>query len=341
LDGTRLRALVTGGAGFIGSHLVDRLVDAGHDVIVLDNFSTGRARNLSHTRSRPNFQLVRGDIRRIPRSLVKRLRRVDGVCHLAALTSVQESIKDPVSTTEVNVTGTLNVLAAAKALKAERVMFASSAAVYGTPRAFPISEEASVSPISPYGASKAASELYLGSFEENHGIEAFSLRYFNVYGPRQTPSEYAGVISTFAKRALQQQPLQIFGDGSQTRDFIYVSDVVDATIAALEKPLKGKVFNIATGSEITILELAKTVKKITNSGSDLKLGPPRSGDIARSVADITKARNELGFAPRKSLDQGLFATIRWLAQEDHSGPADRHTPATNAQKKADHRKHTC
>ena len=314
LAGIRLRILVTGGAGFIGSHLADRLVDAGHDVIVLDNFSTGRTRNLSHSRGRLNFRLVRADIRRIPRSFVKRLGRVDRVAHLAAATSVRQSVRDPVSTTGVNVIGTLNVLEVAKKLKAERVVFASSAAVYGTPRAFPIAEDASISPISPYGASKAASELYLRAFEENHGIEAVSLRYFNVYGPRQTPSEYAGVISIFAKRALNRQPLQIFGDGSQTRDFIYVSDVIDATVTALEKNLKSRAFNIASGKEITILELAKTMQEIIQAGSELKFSPSLAGDIARSIADVTRARSELGFIAGTSMKDGLSTTVQWLAQ---------------------------
>jgi UDP-glucose 4-epimerase len=309
-----LRILVTGGAGFIGSHLADRLVDAGHDVIVLDNFSTGRTRNLSHSRGRSNFQLVRADIRRIPRSFVRRLGRVDRVAHLAAATSVQQSVRDPVSTTEVNVIGTLNVLGAAKALKAERVVFASSAAVYGTPRTFPIAEDANISPISPYGASKAASELYLRAFEENHGIEAVSLRYFNVYGPRQTPNEYAGVISIFAKRALNRQPLQIYGDGSQTRDFIYVSDVIDATVTTLEKNLKSRAFNIASGREITILELAKMMQEIIQTGSELKFSPSLAGDIARSVADVTRARSELGFIAGTPIKDGLSTTAQWLAQ---------------------------
>jgi UDP-glucose 4-epimerase len=335
LDGVQLKVLVAGGAGFIGSHLVDRLVDADHDVIVLDNFSTGRTTNLSNSLGRPNFRLVRADIRNIPRSLVKRLKRVDRVVHLAALTSVQGSIRDPVSTTDVNVVGTLNVLKAAKALKAERVVFASSAAVYGAPQAFPIAEDASISPISPYGASKAASELYIGSFEENHGVEGVSLRYFNVYGPRQTAGQYAGVISIFAKRTLNQQPLHIFGDGSQTRDFIYIYDVVSATIAALENPLKSRAFNIATGNEITILQLAKTMQRITQSRSDLKLGPPRSGDIARSVADVTKARNELGFTSRASLNQGLSATIEWLARENHAKRKGQCTAVRTGQEKTD------
>ena len=314
-----MRILVTGGAGFIGSHLVDRLIDASHDVIVLDNFSTGKARNLSHSQRSPNLRLMRADIRRISQSLLKRLRRVDRVCHLAAVTSVQQSIRDPVFTTEVNVVGTLNVLEVAKALKAERVVFASSAAVYGTPRTFPISEDASISPISPYGASKAASEHYLRSFEENHGIEAVSLRLFNVYGPRQTPGQYAGVISIFAKRALNHQPLQIFGDGSQTRDFIYVSDVIDATIAALDKNLRSRVLNIASGAETTILELAKMIQEIAKSQIESKFSPRLAGDIARSVADITRARNELDFAPRISLADGLSATIQWLAQKRSVG----------------------
>lgn len=319
-----MRVLLTGGAGFIGSHLVDRLVDAGHDVVVLDNFSTGRARNLSHSRNRPNFQLVRADVRRIPRSLVKRLRRVERVCHLAAMTSVQQSVRDPVFTTEVNVVGTLNVLETAKALKAERVVFASSAAVYGTPRAFPIREDANISPISPYGASKAASELYLRAFEENHKIETVSLRYFNVYGPRQTPNQYAGVISKFARRALQQKPLEIYGNGSQTRDFIFVSDVVDATVAALEKNLRDRVFNIASGTETTILELAKTIQRIAGSRSDLKFCPPQTGDIARSIADTTKAQNEIGSTARTPLQMGLSATTKWLAETDRARRADRH-----------------
>jgi UDP-glucose 4-epimerase len=246
--------------------------------------------------------------------LLKRLKRIDRVVHLAALTGVQQSIQDPVSTSEVNVFGTLNVLEAAKVLKAERVVFASSAAVYGTPRTLPIAEDANISPISPYGASKAAAELYLGSFEENHGIEAVSLRYFNVYGPRQTASQYAGVISIFAKRALDQQPLQIFGDGSQTRDFIFVSDVVDATMTSLEATPENRAFNIASGNEITIVELAKAIQRITGSRSELKFCPPRSGDIARSVAHTTRAAKELGFKTRTSLDDGLSSTIRWFVQ---------------------------
>jgi UDP-glucose 4-epimerase len=309
---------VTGGAGFIGSHLVDHLVDAGHEVVVLDNFSTGKIRNLAHSLGHRNFRFVRADIRRLPRSLLKNLKKVDTVCHLAAVTSVPESVINPVFTTEVNVIGTLNVLETAKALKAERVVFSSSSAVYGTPLAYPIPETASISPISPYGASKAASELYLGSFEENYGIETVSLRYFNVYGPRQRPGEYAGVISIFGRKALQHQPLQIYGDGSQTRDFIYVSDVVDATIAATERTLKRRVFNIASGHETSILELGRAIQKIVKSHSNLKFCPARTGEVARSVADTSRARKELRLVGGTKLDDGLSMTIKWLARKADS-----------------------
>jgi len=305
----------------MGSHLTERLVTAGHKLYVLDNFSTGRMDNLSGIRSSRNLKIVKGDIRRIHRALTKMPKRIDAICHLAAVTSVQQSIRKPILTTEVNLTGTLQVLEAARKLDADRVVFASSAAVYGTPRAFPIREDANISPISPYGASKAASELYLRAFEENHKIEAVSLRYFNVYGPRQTASQYSGVISIFAKRALNQQPLQIFGDGSQTRDFIFVSDVVDATMASLEMTPENRTFNIASGNETTILELAKVVQRITGSPTGLEFLPPRTGDIPRSVADTARAKKELGFEARTSLEDGLSATIGWFMRQKRTKPA--------------------
>jgi len=304
-----MRILVTGGAGFIGSHLVGRLIANGHHVTVLDNFSTGKRNNLANILGSKSLVIARGDIRRIHCSLPK-LERVDGVCHLAAVTDVQDSIRDPVLTSEVNVIGTLQVLGAARKLRAERVVFASSAAVYGSPSRFPVTEDVDLVPISPYGASKAASEMYCGSFEENHGLETVSLRYFNVYGPRQTSSQYSGVISVFARRLLRKLPLRIFGDGSQSRDFIYVADAVDATVAALEKPLRSRVFNIGSGRETTILELAKKMQQVADISSDLRFEPPREGDIKRSVADISRARSELNFFPRSSLHAGLTATIQ-------------------------------
>jgi len=310
-----VRAVVTGGAGFIGSHLVDRLVTNGHDVFVLDNFSTGTTRNLSEVRHSRNVEIIRADIRRISRSSLKRLRRVDGVCHFAALTSVQDSIKDPIHTSDVNVIGTLRVLEAAQALRAERVIFASSAAVYGSSETFPVTETARLAPISPYGASKASSELYCKSFEENHGIEAVSLRYFNLYGPRQTSGQYSGVISIFARRLIRGRPLTIFGDGSQTRDFVFVKDAVDGTVAALtEGTPRSRVFNIASGKETTVLDLARTMQEITGTKLDLEFKPARRGEIRRSVADITRAQTELGFRPSTTLQDGLSATIEWSAR---------------------------
>ena len=305
----RMRLLVTGGAGFIGSHVVEELVVSGHEVCVLDNFTTGKMRNLSGVLGSKNLKIARADVRRIPGSLIRKLRRIDGVCHLAAVTDVQESIKNPILTSDVNLMGTLKVLETARELKAKRVVFASSAAVYGMIKRFPVTEDASVAPISPYGASKAASELYCRAFEENCGIETVSLRYFNVYGPRQVSGQYSGVISIFARRLLRGQPLTIFGDGSQSRDFVYVDDVVEATIRALQGTFQSKVFNIASGSETTIHRLAKIMQGLVGQRQEVKFLPPRLGDPHRGVADITKACRELGFNPRTSLKDGLSATI--------------------------------
>jgi UDP-glucose 4-epimerase len=313
-----MRLLVTGGAGFIGSHLVDRLIADGHDVCVLDNFSTGRMKNLSGVLGSTNLRIVRTDVRRIPRTLVRTLRRVDGICHLAAMTDIQESIRNPILTSDVNLMGTLRVLEIARRLKAERVVFASSAAVYGMIERFPVTEDASVAPISPYGASKAAAELYCRAFELNYGIEALSLRYFNVYGPRQCSGQYSGVISIFARRILRGKPLPIFGDGSQSRDFVYVNDVVDATIRALQGTFQSRVFNIARGTEITIHKLAEIMQELVGRRPGVKFLPPRTADPDRGVADIAKTRRELGFNPRTSLNDGLNATIQWIRDQRQS-----------------------
>ena len=315
-----MRLLVTGGAGFIGSHLVDRLVADGHEVFVLDNFSTGKTKNLSAVTGCENFRVTRTDIRRIPGSLIRRLRRIDGVCHLAALTDPQDSINNPALTNDVNVAGTLTVLESARKLGAKRVVFASSAAVYGMIDRFPVREDSSMAPISPYGASKAASELYCRAFEENYGIETVSLRYFNVYGPRQISGHYSGVISTFAHRILRGEPLTIFGDGTQSRDFVHVNDIVDATIRALKRTTQSRVFNIASGTETTITKLAETMQELEGRRTGLNFLPKRLGDPYRGVADITKARRELGFHPRTSLRDGLSATLQWYRNQQQATP---------------------
>jgi len=306
--------LVTGGAGFIGSHLVERLVTDGNDVTVLDNLSTGKKSNLSSVLRSKGLVIKRADIRRIPYLLAKNLGKVDRVCHMAAMTSVQGSIKHPVLTSEVNLIGTLRVLETARRLKAERVVFASSAAVYGSPRTVPITEGANTAPVSPYGASKAASELYCRSFEANHGIETVSLRYFNVYGPRQRSGQYSGVISIFSRGIHQKLPLRIFGDGSQSRDFVFVSDAVAGTVAALEKErIQSRVFNIASGRETTILQLARTMQEVAKGApSNLRFEPARRGEVYRSLADITRAQTELGYSPTVPLPDGLSKTMKWF-----------------------------
>jgi UDP-glucose 4-epimerase len=313
-----MRVLVTGGLGFIGSHLVDRLLMEGHYVCVLDNFSTGTTKNLAGAIGSENLKIVRSDVRRIPSSLHRELRTVDRVCHLAAVTDVQESIKNPILTTDVNLMGALRVLETARKLRAERVIFASSAAVYGMIERFPVGEDAMMAPISPYGASKAASELYCRAFEENYGIETVSLRYFNVYGPRQHSGQYSGVIAKFARRILRGQPITIFGDGSQSRDFVFVSDVADATIRALQGAFQSRVFNIASGTETTVIDLAGIMQELVGRRSELKFQPRRSGDAHRGVADITKSQGELGFRPRIPLRDGLSETIRWYSSLDQA-----------------------
>ena len=197
------------------------------------------------------------------------------------------------------------------------MIFASSAAVYGNIEQFPVTEDVRMAPISPYGASKAAGEFYCRAFEESHGIEVVSLRYFNVYGPRQSSSQYSGVISIFARRILRQEPLVIFGDGSQTRDFVFVDDVVDGTIRALEENYQSRIFNIASATETTILGLARITQELAGARSRLEFQPARPGDPYRGLADVTAARRELRFVPKTSLRDGLLETIKWYSEKPH------------------------
>jgi nucleoside-diphosphate-sugar epimerase len=308
-----MRVLVSGGAGFIGSHLVDKLIEQGHYVYALDNFSTGKMSNLSEVKGSKNLEIIRSDIRRISASLIAKLKRVEGICHLAAMADVRASIDNPILTSDVNVMGTLRVLETAKTLKVKRVVFASSAAVYGLAEEFPIDEEMKMAPISPYGASKAACELYCRAFEESTGVETVSLRYFNVYGPRQTAGQYSGVIAKFAGNLLRGEALEIFGDGSQSRDFVYVDDVVDATIRALQRKLESRAFNIASGVEITISDLSEIMQTLVEKHSSVRFLSPRPGDPHRGLADIKRARIELEYNPRTSFKDGLAKTIEWYS----------------------------
>jgi len=300
------RVLVTGGAGFIGSHLVDRLLKEGIEVVVLDNLQGGRLENISQHLGKKNLCFVRGDIRdsRLVRNLA---RDVDAIIHQAARVSVSESIVDPVLTDDVNVNGTLNLLKASVESDVKRFVYASSCAVYGDAEVTPIKENCLPKPKSPYGVSKLAAESYVQVFYEVFRLKTVCLRYFNVYGSRQINSYYSGVITQFVNRLAKNLPLAIFGDGEQSRDFVHVQDVVEANMLALRiKGVEGESFNIATGVATTINHLASTLLEITNK-SCLKIvhSKPRKGDVKHSVGDTSKAKKKLHYNVKFSLKEGL------------------------------------
>ena len=304
------RYLVTGGAGFIGSHLVEKLVNLGCRVRVLDDFSTGREENLSHLAGQ--VEIIRGDIR--DRELCgKAAEGMEVILHQAALASVPRSVSEPLLAHEINLTGTLNLLLAAAEKGIRSFVFASSSAVYGDDQTFPKKEGLEGKALSPYGAQKLASEKYCQVFSQLYNFNAVSLRYFNVFGPRQDPgSQYAAVIPIFITRMLRGQPPVIYGDGQQSRDFIYVENVVRANLlAANATDFRGEVFNIGTASRITVKELAA----ILNSLLGVKMSPvyanPRPGDIMESYADISLAERHLGFRPEVDFEKGLKLTIDW------------------------------
>lgn len=301
-----MRVLVTGGAGFIGSHTVDKLLAEGFEVTVLDNLRSGSLENINAHKDETGFRFVQGDIRdaRIVKDLVS---TVDYVIHLAALVSVPESVQDPDLTHDINVNGTLNLLRASVNSGVERFVYASSCAVYGNAERLPINEECPANPQSPYGASKLAAERLVQKYYANFGLQTVCLRYFNVYGPRQAYSDYSGVITQFLKRIEKDLPLMVFGDGKQTRDFIYVEDVVDANLLALKyTKATGEVFNIGTGVATSINQLANTLLEITDK-KNLRIVhcKARKGDIRHSVADISKAREKLDYNPKVPLKDGL------------------------------------
>jgi UDP-glucose 4-epimerase len=303
-----LRVLVTGGAGFIGSHLVKALLRAGHFVRVLDNFSTGSMDNIVDVAR--DVEIVVGDVRDY--SVVEKcIRGVDVVIHLAALIDVAESIERPDLYFEVNIIGTHNI---AKACRGVNVLiFASSSSVYGDPLKIPIPEDHLLSPRSPYAASKAAGEALIQAFSSIYGYRPIILRIFNVYGPKQSRA-YAGVVIEFIRRVLRREPPIIYGDGEQTRDFIHISDVIDAIMKAMSIERARGVFNIGSGKAVTINQLAKLILKTLNR-EDLKpvYAPPRPGDIKHSIADITKSRKILGFEPKISLEEGIKTLINVIA----------------------------
>ena len=314
-----MRILVTGGAGFIGSHLASRLLREGHEVRILDSFATGRRENLSVL---DGVELVEGDVQSFERAHVA-VRGCDMVLHQAALPSVPRSIQDPLTSAAVNTTGTLNVLLAARDAGARRVVFASSSSVYGASQELPKHEGMPTLPISPYAVSKLAAEGYCRAFTEVYDLECVALRYFNVFGPRQDPqSQYAAVVPRFITAALDGRRPQVFGDGSHSRDFTYIENVVEANLLALTAPAAaGEAFNIACGERYTLNELLATIGEVLGTEIVADYADRRPGDVAHSQADIAKAGRLLGFVPRVGFVDGIRATVESLEAERAARPA--------------------
>jgi UDP-glucose 4-epimerase len=319
---TQSHVLVTGGAGFIGSHTVDLLMERGHRVSVLDDLSSGHRTNLAQWENHPNFAFVHGDVTGdLTAAFDRMLLRhgcIDRIAHFAAQTAVPISMDDPVTDIQVNLCGTARILEYARKHEVAKVFFASSSAVYDDDAPVPVAETSSARPASPYGVDKLAGELYLDYYARLHGLTFTALRFMNVYGPRQDPgSWYSGVISIFLDRAASGQAITIFDDGEQTRDFVYVTDVADAVVNALmTDAADNAIVNIGTGIEVTINTLARTILELTGSASTVRYEPARPGDIRRSVTTMDKAVALLRFRPRVELREGLERTLAWVRQRE-------------------------
>ncbi len=307
--------VVTGGAGFIGSHTVDRLIDAGRHVVVLDDFRTGKRANLARHAGSDRLEIVACDVGHgifaalLP--VTAKYGPVERIVHLAAQVSVVHSVQNPLADMQVNYGGTLHVLEYARATGVSKVVLASSAAVYGDVEAMPVGEDTPTRPVSPYGIDKLASELALDYYAAVHGVPTTALRFFNVYGPRQDPSSpYSGAISIFADRARAGRPITVFGDGGQTRDFVYVGDVVRAIVAALGDGNSRLVANVGTGREITVLEIARTIVDLCGGKSAIEHAPQRAGEILKSRARVDRLRDALGIVAETALVDGLRETLR-------------------------------
>ena len=305
-----MRTLVTGGAGFIGSHIVEELLRSGNSVRVLDNFTSGRRENLEALPGKP--EILEGDLR--DAAMVKvAVRQVEVIFHLAAFISVPKSIADPETCFTVNVGGTVNLLEAARQAGTRKVVVSSSAAVYGNTNVFPTSEETPLQPLSPYAVSKQVNELYAGLYTKTLGLPVTALRYFNVYGPRQRPdSDYAAAIPIFVRRLAAGEPVTIHGDGKQSRDFIFVKDVVRANLLAAEAGAAGEAINICTGHETSLLDLLEELSELSPTHPQVRFDGPRPGDIYRSAGCPEKAIKMLGFTPETSITEGLKQTVEWM-----------------------------
>ena len=305
-----MKYVVTGGAGFIGSHIVEELAAKNHEVIILDNLFSGKRENITPILENENVSFVNGSITDLP-LLKKTFNGADGIFHEAAIASVPRSVANPLETHEVNLSGTFNVLSAARDCRVKNVVFASSAAVYGENPKLPKREDMIPDTLSPYAVAKLSGEYYCSVFSRLYGVRCTALRYFNVFGPRQDPgSPYSGVISKFIANTLNRRPLTIFGDGTQTRDFVYVKDVVQANLRAMEKGKPG-VYNIALGKKINLLELADIIMELAGIAVPVTFAPPTAGDIKDSLADISRAREILGYAPEYTVREGLEKTVAW------------------------------
>lgn len=310
-----MKCLVTGGAGFIGSHIIEHLLKRGYETICLDNFDptydiSSKKRNIVPFLKNENFTLVKGDVR--DKELLKdTLIGIDHIFHEAALVSVVESMNNPVKTIEINTIGTLNILNAALSGNVKKVIIASSAAIYGDAPELPKKESMKPVPKSPYAISKLDCEYAARIYFEEHGLKTTCLRYFNVYGPGQDPtSPYAAAIPIFLRKALKNENILIYGDGTQTRDFIFVDDIVAANCMAMSKG-DGKILNAANGIATSINEIAQDIIRITGSDSKVSYAKERSGDIKHSLADISQI-SKLGFKPRYTMNEGLEKTIEWF-----------------------------
>lgn len=313
-----MRYVVTGGAGFIGSNTTDELVRRGHSVVVLDDLSAGKEINLAAVRSQIDF--VRGSIND-PEALARAFKGADYVLHLAARTSVPRSVADPAETNHINVGGTVNVLAAARDAGVRRVVFSSSSALYGETPTLPKREDMPLLPISPYGVSKLAGELYGRVFQRVYGLEFVALRYFNVFGPRQDPgSQYSGVLSLFIAALYDGTAPRVYGDGEQSRDFTYVENVVLGNLQALETPgIAGLAFNLGTGMRHTLNDTLRLLEKFSGRTANAAYVETRKGDIRDSQADITLAKEKLGFNPRVGFEEGLRRTWDWYGSTKQAG----------------------
>src|SRR5437899_4626178 len=302
--------LVTGGAGFIGSHVVERLLADGHRVRVLDNFSTGSRANLEFARGNRRLEVIRGDLKNLA-SVERAVRGVAVVFHQAAMRSVPRSVADPLGANESNVTGTLHVLEAARRQRVRRVVYASSSSVYGDRPELPKREDQPPAPISPYAVSKAAGEQYARVWTQLYGVETVGLRYFNVFGPRQDPaSEYAAVIPRFILWALHGTPLEVHGDGEQSRDFTYIDNVVDANLAAASAPTAaGEVFNVGCGNRVSLLSIIERIEKILGRPVARRHTPGRAGDVPHTQADVSKAERLMKYTARVDFDEGFRRTV--------------------------------